>query len=277
MTSTPTARAVYYCEACQLGTSSNATICPSCVDELKQLLGDVPALLRELNVALSRQSRIGTRSGGRKGSEAPLPFDPAASEAADVLLAGTITRWALDIWRYAREIPGQTWARPNPPKDPVAYLLSVVDEVKTRHYAAELLDEVRAAVQNAREAIDLSKDYLEAGTCPTCSTRLLARPGDVQIECRRCGATYDVFSRRSAMLADAEDRLLTAKECERLVDVLLRHGESERIRKRIPAGSVRGWASRGELEAIGVDLEGRPTYRFGDVLDKALGLLAAVA
>lgn len=274
---TQTARPVYFCQACQHGTSSNATICPNCVDELKQLLGDVRALLRELNVALSRQSRIGPRLPGGKGSEAPLPFDLAASEAADVLLAHTITRWALDIWRHGRQTPGQTWARSEAPKDPVAYLLSVVDLVKGQNYAAVMLDEIRAAVQNARETIDLSKDYLEAGACPTCSARLLARPGDVQIECRRCGATYDVGDRRLAMLADAEDRLLTAKECERLVDVLLRHGESDRVRKRIPAGSVRGWASRGELEAVGVDLEGRPTYRFGDVLDKALGVLVTAA
>lgn len=271
------ARAVNYCQACQLGTSSNATICPSCIDELKQLLGDVRALLLELNVALSRQSRLGATTGGRKGSEAPLPYDPAASEAADVLLGQTIARWALDIWRHGRGVEGQSWARSEPPKDLVAYLLSVVDVIATRNYAAALLDEVRAAVVNARETIDLSKDYLEAGACPMCATRLLARPGDGQIECRRCGATYDVAERRSAMLADAEERLLTARECERLVDVLLRHGESERVRKRVPAGSVRGWASKGEIEPQGLDLEGRPTYRFGDVLDKALGSLAAVA
>ncbi len=281
---TTTPRPVAFCDSCNQGhadqlvlgdgQTERARICPDCVQELKQLLGSVPELLRDLDVALSRQSRIGTPSG-RKGHERPLPYDPAASEATAVLLAHTITRWALDVWRHARMIPGQGWGATRPPDNPVVYLVAVLDRIRTRRYAATMLDEIRAAVTNAREVIDLSKDYLEAGTCPTCSARLLARPGDVQITCRRCGARWGVQERRSVMLADAEGRWLTATQCERLVDVFLRHGTTDRIRKRVPAGSVRGWASKGLIEPRGLNEQGSPLYRLGDVLDRALVALAA--
>lgn len=264
---------VRMCDSCKLPNAvDHALICLACTELLRKLLVSVPDALGELDTSLTRQTRIGAGSGGRRGSERPLPYDVAASEAADVLLAQTVTRWALDVWR-GTESPLKT----NPPDSPVDYLLGRLDVIRFRGYAAAMLDEVQLALDNAWATVDIAADYLEAGLCD-CGTRLVARPDQPLVECRSCARSYDVLSRRAEMVRSAENRLLQAKEVERLVDVFLRIGENDRIRKRIPAGSVRGWASKGDIEIQGFAADGRsPVYRVGDVFDRAFRELAKVA
>lgn len=261
------------CSYCQIPHGDNATICPDCTELLRALLRQIPMLLVELETSLTRQSRIGRQDGMPRGAgERPLPFSPEASEATDVLLAHTITRWALDVWRVF-ESPLTS----KPPTDPTQFLLDRVDAIKKRPWAGALLDEVQAAVDNAWGVVDLAGEYMEAGTC-SCGTRLAACPDQPTLTCRGCGEVYDVFERREAMVTEVEEKLLPAKQIERLVDILLRIGAAERIRKRVPSGTVRGWASKGEIEVRGFDADGRtPTYRVGEVFDRAFREVAKVA
>ena len=259
------------CDFCHLPNSADhAAIDPACTELLRGLLGNVRAALDELTTSLTRQTRIGAGSGGRKGSERPLPFDLAASEAADALLARTVTRWAMDIWR-ATQSPLKTI----PPTDPIAYLLARVDQIRFRGYAVTLMLELQAALDAAWATVDIAAEYVEAGLCDHCGSRLRAHPIDLMITCQ-CGKTYDVYSKRQRLVAEAEDRWLTAKEIERLVDVFLRTGASEKVKRRIPSGSVRAWASRGEIEMRGFGADGRsPVYRLGDVFERAYRELVA--
>ena len=57
---------------------ADASVCTTCTHRLTIALGDVPDLLTELDVDLTRQSRSGNRVGGRS-PETPLPFDGDAS------------------------------------------------------------------------------------------------------------------------------------------------------------------------------------------------------
>ncbi|MFE9579279.1 hypothetical protein ACFYO1_23035 [Nocardia sp. NPDC006044] len=57
---------------------------------LAELLREIPDLAEDLAVSLTRQSRLGTRGDyrmNRRPSEQPLPYNPAASRAADDLHA----------------------------------------------------------------------------------------------------------------------------------------------------------------------------------------------
>lgn len=259
-------RKIPTCSYCHIPHADHAEICLDCTALLRSLLGDSRRALLELETTLTRQARIGQQNGrGGKGSSWPLPFSPEASEAADVLLAGTITRWALDIWR-ASESP----LKSRPPADPIGYIADRVEAIRFRGYAAALLDELQAALDNAWATVDLPAEYLEAGQCDQCSTRLVGRPDQATVTCGTCGAGYDIADRQAQMVISAEAKLMPAKQIERLVDIFLRTGLTDRITKRIPSGSVRGWASKGDLIQRGLDADGKtPTYRVGDVFDRA--------
>src|SRR3954469_11779790 len=73
---------------CDRPRPGNAHICGACAGQLERDLGDIPGLVDQLDVTLSRQASGG--AGG--GSERPLPFDPRASEALDGLRT-TLVGW----------------------------------------------------------------------------------------------------------------------------------------------------------------------------------------
>ncbi|MGH3447093.1 MAG: hypothetical protein ACRDP4_05675, partial [Nocardioidaceae bacterium] len=70
---------------------ADAFVCGACAGQLERDLGDVPALVEDLDVALSRQAMFGDRAGG-KSAEKPLPIDPRASEVGWVL-RNTLSTW----------------------------------------------------------------------------------------------------------------------------------------------------------------------------------------
>jgi hypothetical protein len=66
----------------------DATVCTSCETRLAVALGDVPALVDELDTTLARQGRGGKGVGYVHSSPTrPLPYDPKASDAAGHLKA----------------------------------------------------------------------------------------------------------------------------------------------------------------------------------------------
>lgn len=252
------------CDHCEAVHTDNAAICLACTDRLRGILEQARHALVELDVSLSRQARIGQNVGRRPSGDDRLPYNVEASEATDFLLAQTITRWALDYWRATESPLAST-----PPDDPIAYILERLGQIRFRRFAVSMLEQIEAANAHAWRTVDLAEEYLEAGSCD-CGRRLRAHP-DVEVVVCVCGQRHDVSLRREQMVAFVESLCLPAKQIERFVDLFLRLGATERIRKRIPSGSVRGWASKGEVRQRGFSpLDGRtPIYRVGDVFDRA--------
>src|SRR5207253_6855693 len=58
-----------------------AAICAACTADLTQALAEMPALLDDLDLTLSRQTALGERHGGRS-SEKALPYDVRASDVS---------------------------------------------------------------------------------------------------------------------------------------------------------------------------------------------------
>lgn len=246
-----------------------------CAGELRAMLVKARRVLRDLDVTLSRQDRIGGPSISNeikrtKKVNQPLPYSVIASEAADVLLAQTVTRWVALIHRATAG-----WTAPMP-VDPFAWLDEKADAICRRGFHPGLLEEVAAGLANAEDALDGAKAWLECGSCETCGQRMAGKPDRGHVECRSCGAVYDVAERRVRMLADAESRQVTATEAVRLVG-LLYAGNEERVHSdHLHRATVAKWYSRGDLSSGGNDVDGHPTFRFGDVLDRAFRSLGPV-
>lgn len=239
-----------------------------CPADLRGMLVKAKRVLAELDVTLSRQDRIGGPSltneiKRTKKVSQPLPYSVIASEAADVLLAQTVTRWVVLIHRAT-----SGWSAAVP-TDPFAWLDEKADAICRRGFHAGLLEEVAAGLANAEDALDGAKAWLECGSCETCGQRMAGKPDRGHVECRSCGAVYDVADRRLRMLSDAEGRQVTATEAERLVGLLYVGNEQRVLSDRLPRATVSQWYSRGQIASGGDDADGRPTFRFGDVLDRA--------
>jgi hypothetical protein len=230
---------------------------PGCLERLEQDLASVPALWRELGVTLTRQDAVGS-DGGRRSAEVALPFKSQASEAR-WLLGNTIGTWARVLAEsHALQAPAT----------PARWLLLNVHSLAMHEAAAEAVDEIGYAVRNAYRVIDRPPERLLAGVCSGtgvisgCEAQLYARPGDTHAVCEACGTVHEVVERREAMVAAASELLVTATVALGWVRLLMD--------KTIPRGTWDSWTSRKQIFAHGVNMDGRETYRFGEVHDLAL-------
>jgi hypothetical protein len=251
------------------GTS---TICGACLADLERALGSAGALAAELQVTFARQARLGS-GAGRRSAERPLPYDGRASRLA-LRLRTELVGWARVLAEHAPEpLPGPVCVacrhrscrairKTRMPADTIgataAWLLLHLDEIRQHEAAAEMVANITALTRSAERLIDRPADRVYSGPCDVCGDDLFGRLDAAEVACRGCGARYDVAARRQWLLAEAEDVLAGAALISR---ALTRLGSEVRVER------VRQWASRGQLAAHGVDANGRPLYRVGDVID----------
>ncbi|SEG44689.1 hypothetical protein SAMN04489712_105265 [Thermomonospora echinospora] len=266
-------------ETCDRPRRGTEQICSACAGELIRALDAVPALARELDVTLARQTSTGT--GGRS-TEIPLPYDPRAGEAASVLRSALVG-WVRAIWeghedtarvegprcrscshpscRLIADLAVLT-TRPADTLTSMAVWLSALHRRLVGHAAAEEAHgEIVAAVRAVRTVVDRPAPLAFAGRCPDCSTALYARPGRARATCRECGQRTEVADQLDQMRAAVEHQLAHSVAMAGLLD---------HLGVRVPAATIRYWAQAGRLVPHGRDQRGRPLYRVGDVLDLAL-------
>lgn len=142
-----------------------------------------------------------------------------------------------------------------------------VEWIRHHEAGAELVDELRSAIREARRVLDRPPDRWYAGRCGDaladnagpCGEDLYAKAGSRLVTCRGCGAEYDVEARREWLLSAVEDVLATAAEIARALTSLA---------TPVTSSTIRGYVHRRRLESRGRDPRtGNPTYRIGDVLD----------
>lgn len=244
----------------------DAYACGACAGQLEDALRQVPELAAELEITRLRMARVGSPGSG--GGADRLPWDPRAAEAADVL------RSALVGWvRVADEASGAHGAAEGFPPDRMAamsaWLLRRVELIRHTEVASECVDEITAAVRNARRAIDRPAAMRYAGPCDECGTDLLAKPDAPRVYCRECGVSYDVADRQMWMRAQLEDHLGNASYVAAIATAL---GVT------ISAKTIRTWMDRKKLQPAHYQpakIEGgrpRPIFRVGDVVRVAAGL-----
>ncbi|MFF8768508.1 hypothetical protein ACF07Q_28670 [Nocardiopsis dassonvillei] len=186
------------CNLCGRPSGDNAPCCTTCATKAATALRTVADWLAEdLVTATAKQVTLGTgQSGGKptKASEAPMPIDLRASEAAAVLRS-TLSTWVRLVHAAARPIAGPACrtcthrtcraARiAHLPADTAAamaaWLAPVVTQLRAAPWGADLADEIIAAVDQALRAVDRPIRYVPLPT--TC--RMTTLDGDTP---RACG------------------------------------------------------------------------------------------
>lgn len=246
----PVDRCIYPCH--------DAAFCVSCRDQLERDLAEVPAYSAELETALSRQTAMGDRNGGRSADK-PLPYDAGASEALTVLRS-TLVGWV----RVAVEEDDAAW--PADTLDAMSQLLlRRISWLRGHPAGAEAVEEVAAAMRLARRAVDRPADQLFAGVCGECREALYARQEATTVVCRTCSLEYDVDTLQADLKARLEDVLATAGEISGLCKRMF--GEW------VTTAMIRSYAHRGAIGRHGSKLDARgkvvPLYRMGEVFDAA--------
>lgn len=246
--------------SCGYPHAEGTFICKICVQQLSRDLGDIPALIDDLNTTMTRQDKLGS-SGGRRGGETALPWKEPAAEALWVLVQTVMT--------WVREMQDPDAAPfPDAPIAAARWLLVHVREVTVHKDAGQVVDEIAAAVARAYEVIDRPPDLLLAGQCGAdgCEEYLYAGVSARTTTCRACGAEHSVAERRAWMMQYASELNLTPVMALAWVALLMG--------KSIPRGTWDSWTARGRIEANAHDHTGAALYRFGDVRDLAADWVA---
>lgn len=250
--------------------AGDAFLCGRCLAELEQDLAEVPFLIRELEVVLTRQTVYAPRSDGGRSSIKPLPFHVAASDTRQ-----KINR-ALERW--AKALIVDSCPRSGRPEHTSAFLLGRLNQIGHHESAIDIAKQISEPIGKARWLIDRPADKWYAGPCNNeilvdggspreCGQELYAKTGAVVVECQACEAQFDVKARREWLLQAAEDHLANASTIARAVTWL---GEEQVTPHRVAM-----WVKRKRLVAKGHEPYGdsknpdrtRPLYRVGDVLD----------
>ena len=254
--------------SCEYPTQPETFVCKICVQQLSRDLGDVPALIDDLHITLTRQDVLGG-SSGRRAAETSLPWKDTASEALWVL-TNVVMSWTREI-----QDP-DTIPFPDAPIAGARWLLSNVRHAAGHKDAGQLVDEIASAVARAYEVIDRPPALLLAGQCGNdgCEEYLYAKPEAKTTKCRACETVHEVEERRQWLVAYASEMQLPAALCLSWVRLLMG--------KTIPRGTWDRWvhygrqpqAGRRGLHVAAVDHSGNPLYRFGDVRDLAADWVA---
>lgn len=243
---------------CSKPTREDSYMCADCKDALWRALGNVPALVDELEVSLTKQTRFTTQTSSARVSTAPpLPYDPAASRTLDTLHTQLTKLTQLCIKRniesrdYQQRTPGETSVSMS------AWLMWRVDALAAQPDIDSAQQLVRV-VQKAEYVIDRPPERTYAGPCDDCGRDLYAEHSKQTVICHHCGISYDLAARRQWLLRVVNDRLATATEIARALTSLELPVTAERIRQ---------WKHRERIDVVSHDRLGRPLFRVGDIVE----------
>jgi len=149
------------CTDCRRPLGDSAFYCNDCLEQLGQRIGEMPALLRELEVTATRQAVIGSGDGGRKSAETALPFNV---NAADLLATArnTLTTWVRDACESGCTVP---LAVVLDERALSLYLISALPWFRTRPEVTQLMDELTWLRSSVLQAIDRTAPLWFAGKC----------------------------------------------------------------------------------------------------------------
>src|SRR5690242_11076732 len=95
----PTAAA---CAVCSAPTGDAGALCRTHTEKLVEDLRDVPHLVDELDITITRQDRVTTGSRVGRSAERPLAFNEHAAEKRSELWT-TLHAWALDAAKLGED------------------------------------------------------------------------------------------------------------------------------------------------------------------------------
>lgn len=224
--------------------------------------------------------------------KAEVPGREGQATTLEHRLHSTLTSWTSRIRNLEREHAGPTCAiaclhtscalirRTRHPEPAVraicAYLHRQQRVIVRSTWAAELLDDLLGLERALAQLVDIPAERWYAGKCsarlddtadpPLCPYELYANPDKPNIRCRACGTEHDVAERRSFLLQEAKDVVVTATEAAHALIAWTDYDGSE---KKL-VDLIYRWRDRDRLEVQDVtSLQGRDRhlYRLGDIQD----------
>lgn len=281
-------------------------VCWGCLDGLRRDLRDLPELLADLEVTLTRQDVSGGEAipeppeeartkDGPPAAASVLPFRPMASDVGRYLHA-TLDHWtahllaALGITEAdafggpAHPIPaqrtvGELAARRWVARAPSARTLELAawierhpHTIATDPEAGALVENVRWAVEDARRVV-FPRQLVFVGPCE-CGAGLFAPAGADSVRCRECDRGWKVDEVTRWYREQAEGVLLSAEDMSRALPRLA----ADITIKPLTSSQIRGFGRRGRLAEYrpdprtwSVGEDGRPVpppprYKVADVI-----------
>jgi hypothetical protein len=237
------------CPVC-LAEQSQSLLCNACCNRLERDLGDVAAIVADLDVTLSKMARIGNSTGPGGLARERTPINVGALECA-THLRDILTGWARDVSNESwRPTDAELMVHGGQTRSAGRSLLLHINEIRRHPAVSELLDEVSDAIAQARRVVDRPADRVFVGPCMaenpddegrqvTCLEDLYARPQASEVRCRVCSTEHPVLERRVWLLEQARDRLFTVREAAQMM------GDVGNI--RVTESSIRGYIYRGRI------------------------------
>lgn len=242
-------------------------LCGACTSRLREQLTELPGLMRELQINVTRQARMGA---GGKINERPLPVDITASYLYDDVKSELVT------WQRELDM-GDVQDTADNPRALCLWLLGRVERIRGHVAVDEIVGGIDYMVKQVRQAIDRPADKEFCGTCPVCDGDLYSKRGVAKDFCRKCRAAgieteYVPGEMREDVKARVEHQWATAGVC---ATVLGSFG------LEVKAETVQNWARPGKpkyegdpprppkLHPRGVNQLGHAVFSIGDVMDLA--------
>lgn len=250
------------CEVCeQTSIGPDVYVCPRCASTLSGLLTGLASKFDDLDAAIGRQLRFTGRVGAAS-TETTLPINLAASEAGWVARQ-TLLTWVDWVSAVRGELAPVGW------DEVEAYLVGKVRWLVQHPGGAKAIDEMIAALRQARRAVDRPQERKYLGLCrpdyddlDRCVQAIYAPAAQIAARCPRCGVEHQVQDLLERMQRRVAGVKLTAADAERLL---------AEVGIRISADLIRQWRKRREVEPVGATAQGRPVYLLGDLLDRHAG------
>lgn len=220
------------------GVQVESLLCPVCVARLTRQLRDVPSLVDELDITLSRQGKVGNGGKGGKG---------IAHEKTTIHLGAAAAAWDLQhvLCAWAIEVTGVRPSSVAPTVAAADALLSAMPAIRRHPESARLVTAVCGAIESARRVVDRPVERRFLGPCAAsldagiCTGDLYVTPDAEMVRCKTCLTEHKVAERRTWMLSQAASTLLTVREAAQMV--------SDVGGIRISQASIRGYLHRGRL------------------------------
>jgi len=251
-------------------------VCRTCVEEWEVHLGNVTALVEDLEVAARKQVKFGGRGGNpyttpvrsaididwtterhiqpshMARTDQPTPSDSRAAYWLDRLQTELVGQIRLICETNSIDVPPLG-------DDTVAmsqWLLGQADQLPRlpEQDGWGLVHDLDQVYQDCVNTIDAPKRHKYVRVCD-CGLSVWAGHDSATTTCA-CGKVYNVAAEYEARMTAARDRRVTLREAA--------------ILAKVPLNTVRSWAGpvRARLD-VWVDQKGERLVRFGDVADLA--------
>ncbi|QAY16192.1 helix-turn-helix DNA binding domain protein [Arthrobacter phage Sonali] len=256
------------CQHCEVNpVQDDRTLCAIDAAALGRLLASIPAMLDELDVALTRQANLRPVRGGAVPTDAvDLPYNLGAAETARDIRA-MLLPWV----RLVQTRTGAEYVMGSTSTAALARgLYNYRGWLVRQPEATDLLAALQASLEEVRKVIDLRLEKVFVGSCrsvydsegirqPVCQEHLYAPSRNSEVTCGKCGTVHNIKSRQKQAIAQAENRILPPQVIAR---ALTRNGQPLDVER------LYNWVKRGLLKPAALDSSTkRKLYRVGDVLD----------